>query len=242
MILNNKDIKSIATYILMAWKYGKCGGLYTYIDLTKQEDAFEPNYGVTPQHYKDGQYWNRDWIAAGSDYNKMVIKHGVLMTSIDKEYRPNVCDNINCIPVNFIILDEVKCEHCKGCNRSESSVKDHVKAWAQLFVDELLKFNYYEVINAEGQQEYVWANDAIMECMKANGSITYCTPKYALASLIEEAPLNINAVPAPFEGCMGCAFEITFCDCLISDDSPLNYKLVTQENLYKKGKERCVDC
>jgi hypothetical protein len=244
MILSEKDIQNISKTIVQLWRYNTCGYLNTYVHLLDQSDVDLPNYGATYETYLEGMFWSRDWVLSGAKRTELKTKQGTLITYKDNGIRISATEQKFCYPYNFVILDEIKCKHCSDtCKRTKYTVDTNIENWANIFINELMRFNYYEYVDVStNETKTIWATEGMMKYWEGVLLVDSFIEKFTMDMFVDTTnAINIKAVATPFDGCRGCVFSITFCDCKINSTDNFDYSQlgITPSEL---GVNKCVDC
>lgn len=150
--MKQSDVPLIARQIVSQTAYQKGRQLNTYRNLTSPPKMTDSAFGASVQDYEAGQFWSRDWVAAGADPN--TIRGGFPVLFSEARGGTFSADTIEVQQEwYFMVLDQVQCDTCP--DRHIAEVQRDSLQMLRHFVTELLTYEKWTV-EKDGENFEMW--------------------------------------------------------------------------------------
>ena len=148
------------------------------------------SFGATYDHYLQGLFWSRAWVAKGADPNAILGDWPVLFAE-QRTIEQECPDSIDVdVPWNFALIDKIECATCPTQeNRTPPIVKNNTLRMLRAFIQELYTFQKWTVDKGSGTVEE-WISEGRLQHYTSEPGITPIALQEDLASMVGVAPLT----------------------------------------------------
>lgn len=145
-MLTRKDIISIFYDIVRFSKRKDVGGLNSVV-YASDSIAFEsPTGGKAYNDFLQGEFYARDWFAAGQDPNTMRIEPGVLFLESKESKRTRLETKTVCSDFYITFADVLECKTCDAPTlRTQGELDNETLSTLNSIVSELLNYRLYTI-------------------------------------------------------------------------------------------------
>lgn len=138
--LDKKTVKEIVRKVVMATPYTPCSTPNAFAFVSTVQGLTSSNLGKTYKDYLAGDFWARDWVAAGANPDE--LKREFPLTLLEHSFA-KVREKEVCRTYALSVVDVYDCEECGECNRTQMQVSCDTMALLRVLLNEVLLFEKY---------------------------------------------------------------------------------------------------
>lgn len=190
--MEQKTLQAIFKQIVTDMAYEPNTQVNTFAVIGEAPKLRLENFGVKYDHYLEGAFWSRTWVATGADPDKLTAEFPVLFAENREAELDDIHSEEITQPWTFLLIDRIECPDCpEPESRTPEQVKRNAMTMLRRFLAELYTYELWEIDRA-GTLTYEWISRGRVEHYEGEAGVTPQAMVEDLESMIQPETVKIT--------------------------------------------------